>query len=195
MPPIETEPIDSDSDDGVHFDDGPPPEAPSRTPPRHHHHHRSRHHRHHQNHHRDENDDVNDDDVSEIERDRDSKEKMSSPSSHQSQPSGNQSMPVNHDEDSRMSLVSEPEKSSGGNFVPFAMGGGGPKGGADHPSGNKTPASPGSASNQNQQLVNIPKKKGRIDVKDVFNNDDDDDGTNNTKKRKLVPLGEIILDR
>lgn len=111
MPPIETEPIDSDSDDGVHFDDAPQSEAPSRTPPRHHHHHR-RHHRHHQNHHRDDNDDGNEDDIADGDRDS-IKDKTISPSA-QSQPNVAQSLNVNHDEDSRMSLVSEPEKSSGG---------------------------------------------------------------------------------
>ncbi|KYQ49022.1 RNA-binding protein 25 [Trachymyrmex zeteki] len=129
MPPIETEPIESDSDDGVQFDDVSQPEAPSRTPPRHHHHHR-RHHRHHQNHHRD------------------------------------------------------------GNFVPFAMGSGGNRA-SDHSIGGKTPVSPNTAANTNSQQTNQTRKKGRIDVKDVFNNDDDDDTTNNAKKRKLVPLGKL----
>lgn len=75
-----------------------------------------------------------------------------------------------------------------GNFVPFAMGSGGNRGG-DHGIGNKTPASPSTAINVSTQQTNQNKKKGRIDVKDVFNNDDDDDGANNAKKRKLVPLG------
>ena len=56
----------------------------------------------------------------------------------------------------------------------------------EQPIGNKTPASPVISNSQN---TNSAKKKGRIDVKDVFNNDDDDETTNNTKKRKLVPLG------
>ncbi|KAG8040476.1 hypothetical protein G9C98_002472 [Cotesia typhae] len=93
--------------------------------------------------------------------------------------------PPTHDEDSRMSLVSEPEKTSGSNFVPFAMGGSGNRN-SDYNSGNKTPASPNSANNM--QGAQQTKKKTRMDVKDVFNNDDDDDGTNNSKKRKLVPL-------
>lgn len=67
------------------------------------------------------------------------------------------------------------------------MGSGGTRG--EHNVGNKTPASPGTAANMNSQQGNQTRKKGRIDVKDVFNNDDDDDGTNNAKKRKLVPLG------
>lgn len=77
-----------------------------------------------------------------------------------------------------------------GNFIPFAMGSGGNRGG-DHGIGNKTPASPSTAVNVSSQQINQNKKKGRIDVKDVFNNDDDDDGANNAKKRKLVPLGNI----
>lgn len=106
MPPIETEPIESDSDDGVQFDDATQPEAPSRTPPRHHHHHR-RHHRHHQNHHHDgeENQEI-------VEAaDRESL-KDSRPSPAQVTTSA-QSIPPTIDEDSRMSLVSEPEKISG----------------------------------------------------------------------------------
>ena len=75
-----------------------------------------------------------------------------------------------------------------GNFVPFAMGSGGNRS-SDHGIGNKTPASPSTAINVSTQQTNQNKKKGRIDVKDVFNNDDDDDGANNAKKRKLVPLG------
>lgn len=57
----------------------------------------------------------------------------------------------------------------------------------DHAVGNKTPASPNATNNQNS---NQARKKGRMDVKDVFNNDDDDDSTGNSKKRKLVPIGE-----
>lgn len=71
------------------------------------------------------------------------------------------------------------------------MGSGGTRG--EHTVGNKTPASPGTAVNTNSQQANQTRKKGRIDVKDVFNNDDDDDGTNNAKKRKLVPLGKLTL--
>ena len=59
---------------------------------------------------------------------------------------------------------------------------------ADHAIGNKTPASPNTA--PPSQNTNQSRKKGRIDVKDVFNNDDDDDSSNNTKKRKLVPIGK-----
>ncbi|KAF7383450.1 hypothetical protein HZH66_012800 [Vespula vulgaris] len=182
MPPIETEPIESDSDDGVQFDDASQPEVPSRTPPRHHHHHR-RHHRHHQNHHRDggeENEEIV------VEADRENQKDTRSSPIHQSVGNPVQSIPPSLDEDSRMSLVSEPEKTSGSNFVPFAMGSGGTRG--EHTVGNKTPASPGTAVNTNSQQANQTRKKGRIDVKDVFNNDDDDDGTNNAKKRKLVPL-------
>ncbi|KAH0540393.1 RNA-binding protein 25 [Cotesia glomerata] len=179
MPPIETEPIDSDSDDDVQFEEAPLPE-PSRTPPRHHHHHR-RHHRHHQNHHRDS--DNIDGMGSEQSRDGTKDRRISSPGIQvigtPTQP------PPTHDEDSRMSLVSEPEKTSGSNFVPFAMGGSGNRN-SDHNSGNKTPVSPNSANNL--QSAQQTKKKTRMDVKDVFNNDDDDDGTNNSKKRKLVPL-------
>ncbi|PBC34697.1 RNA-binding protein [Apis cerana cerana] len=180
MPPIETEPIESDSDECVQFDDASQSEVPSRTPPRHHHHHR-RHHRHHQNHHRDgeENEEV-------VETDRESVKGRSSPS-HQTVTTPIQSIPPTLDEDSRMSLVSEPEKTGSSNFIPFAMGSGGNRGG-DHGIGNKTPASPSTAVNVSSQQINQNKKKGRIDVKDVFNNDDDDDGANNAKKRKLVPL-------
>lgn len=74
--------------------------------------------------------------------------------------------------------------------MPFAMGSGGNRGG-DHGVGNKTPASPSTTVNANSQQANQTRKKGRIDVKDVFNNDDDDDGANNAKKRKLVPLGKF----
>lgn len=118
MPPIETEPIESDSDDGVQFDDASQPEVPSRTPPRHHHHHR-RHHRHHQNHHRDE---PEDNDEILIDPDHESqKDNMmmirTSPMMHQSiVGTPVQSMPPSLDEDSRMSLVSEPEKTSGSRF-------------------------------------------------------------------------------
>lgn len=69
------------------------------------------------------------------------------------------------------------------------MGSGGNRSSGDHGIGNKTPASPSTTVNVNSQQTNQSKKKGRIDVKDVFNNDDDDDGANNAKKRKLVPLG------
>lgn len=62
----------------------------------------------------------------------------------------------------------------------------------DHGVGNKTPASPNAAVNTNSQQTNQARKRGRIDVKDVFNNDDDDDGANNSKKRKLVPLGNYF---
>lgn len=112
MPPIETEPIESDSDDGVHFDDGLHSEVPSRTPPRHHHHHR-RHHRHYQNHHREDEDDSMGRDR---DRDRDSLKdnRMSSPPLGGATPT--QSLPPTHDEDSRMSLVSEPEKTGGSEF-------------------------------------------------------------------------------
>lgn len=60
----------------------------------------------------------------------------------------------------------------------------------DHSIGNKTPASPTLPANAHSH-PNQVKKKGRIDVKDVFNNDDDDDSTSNAKKRKLVPLGKF----
>lgn len=106
MPPIETEPIESDSDDdGVQFDDASQPEAPSRTPPRHHHHHR-RHHRHHQNHHRDgeENQEV----VEATDREN-LKDARPSPV----QATTPALIPPPLDEDSRMSLVSEPEKTGG----------------------------------------------------------------------------------
>lgn len=105
LPPIETEPIESDSDDEVHFDDVSQPE-PSRTPPRPHHHHR-RHHRHHQNHHRD---GENDEELIEIDRES-SKEKRPSPVIIRAT-TPVQAMLPHHDEDSRMSLVSEPEKTS-----------------------------------------------------------------------------------
>ncbi|XP_032666811.1 RNA-binding protein 25-like isoform X2 [Odontomachus brunneus] len=182
MPPIETEPIESDSDDGVQFDDASQPEVPSRTPPRHHHHHR-RHHRHHQNHHRD----GEENQEGSIETaDRESL-KDARPSPVQATTPA-QSIPPTLDEDSRMSLVSEPEKTSGSNFVPFAMGSGGNRASGDHAVGNKTPVSPSAAANVNSQQANQTRKKGRIDVKDVFNNDDDDDAANTAKKRKLVPL-------
>ena len=213
MPPLDTEPIDSDSDDGVHFEDSIQPEAPSRTPPRHHHHHR-RHHRHHQNHHRDDGTAI---ELVDPERDALIKDKRMSPSIL-SATTPSQPLPTAHDEDSRMSLVSEPEKTSGSNFVPFAMGGSGGGGGAggggggggvgagsggatatatggdggprsgEHAVGNKTPASPGAVLGNSQHQ---PRKKTRIDVKDVFNNDDDEDGTANSKKRKLIPLGKF----
>lgn len=76
-----------------------------------------------------------------------------------------------------------------GNFVPFAMGSGGNRAN-DHGVGSKTPVSPSTATNANSQQSNQTRKRGRIDVKDVFNNDDDDDAANNAKKRKLVPLGK-----
>jgi len=79
-----------------------------------------------------------------------------------------------------------------GNFVPFAMGSGGNRA-SDHSIGGKTPVSPNTAVNTNSQQTNQTRKKGRIDVKDVFNNDDDDDTANNAKKRKLVPLGKFYL--
>ncbi|XP_020292411.1 RNA-binding protein 25 isoform X2 [Pseudomyrmex gracilis] len=180
MPPIETEPIESDSDDGVQFDDASQPETPSRTPPRHHHHHR-RHHRHHQNHHRD--GEENHEGLMEVDEES---IKDVRPSPHLSVATPAQSIPPSLDEDSRMSLVSEPEKTSGSNFVPFAMGNAGNRP-SDHNVGGKTPVSP-STVNTNLQQTNQTRKKGRIDVKDVFNNDDDDDAANNAKKRKLVPL-------
>lgn len=62
---------------------------------------------------------------------------------------------------------------------------------SDHNVGGKTPVSP-STVNTNLQQTNQTRKKGRIDVKDVFNNDDDDDAANNAKKRKLVPLGKYF---
>ena len=64
---------------------------------------------------------------------------------------------------------------------------------SEHTVGNKTPASPTLSVNAHSQQTNQLKKKGRIDVKDVFNNDDDEDGTSNSKKRKLVPLGKFYL--
>lgn len=182
MPPIETEPIDSDSDDEIQFEEAPQPE-PSRTPPRHHHHHR-RHHRHHQNHHRDS--DNMDGMSSEQMRDKRTCSPAIQTIGTPTQP------PPSHDEDSRMSLVSEPEKTSGSNFVPFAMGGSGNRNSDHNTSGNKTPTSPNSGNNI-QQSSQQSKKKTRMDVKDVFNNDDDDDGTNNSKKRKLVPLGNYYF--
>lgn len=72
------------------------------------------------------------------------------------------------------------------------MGSGGNRA-SDHGIGSKTPVSPNAAVNTNSQQPNQTRKKGRIDVKDVFNNDDDDDATNNAKKRKLVPLGKSSL--
>lgn len=110
MPPIETEPIESDSDECVQFDEASQPEAPSRTPPRHHHHHR-RHHRHHQNHHHDgeENEEV-------VETDRESVKGTRSSPSHQTVTPTAQSIPPTLDEDSRMSLVSEPEKTSSSEY-------------------------------------------------------------------------------
>ena len=93
--------------------------------------------------------------------------------------------PAHHDEDSRNSIASD-DKVPGSNFVPFAMALGASKG-DHHAVGNKTPASPvAPVNNQNSK----ERKKGRIDVKDVFNNDDDDDTAANSKKRKLVPIGE-----
>lgn len=77
-----------------------------------------------------------------------------------------------------------------GNFVPFAMGSGSNRA-SDHAVGSKTPVSPSTVANSQQ--ANQTRKKGRIDVKDVFNNDDDDDAVNNAKKRKLVPLGDCII--
>lgn len=112
MPPIETEPIESDSDDGVQFDEISQPETPSRTPPRHHHHHR-RHHRHHQNHHRD--GEENQEGLAEADRES-LKDARPSPA-HQSAATPAQSIPPSMDEDSRMSLVSEPEKTSGSKFL------------------------------------------------------------------------------
>lgn len=79
-----------------------------------------------------------------------------------------------------------------GNFVPFAMGSGGNRTG-DHGVGGKTPVSPSAGVNTNSQQTNQTRKKGRIDVKDVFNNDDDDDAANIAKKRKLVPLGKCFI--
>lgn len=79
-----------------------------------------------------------------------------------------------------------------GNFVPFAMGSGGNRTG-DHGVGGKTPVSPSAAANANSQQTNQTRKKGRMDVKDVFNNDDDDDAANIAKKRKLVPLGKCFI--
>lgn len=109
MPPIETEPIESDSDECVQFEDAPPQaEAPSRTPPRHHHHHR-RHHRHHQNHHHDDGVEENEEVV---ETDRESVKGTRSSPPHQVVTPSAQSIPPTLDEDSRMSLVSEPEKTS-----------------------------------------------------------------------------------
>lgn len=111
MPPIETEPIESDSDDGVQFDEVSQPEIPSRTPPRHHHHHR-RHHRHHQNHHRD----GEETQEGLAEADRESLKDARPSPAHQSAATPAQSIPPSMDEDSRMSLVSEPEKTSGSKF-------------------------------------------------------------------------------
>lgn len=71
------------------------------------------------------------------------------------------------------------------------MGSGGNRA-SDH-IGGKTPVSPNTTVNTNSQQPNQTRKKGRIDVKDVFNNDDDDDAANNAKKRKLVPLGKLLL--
>lgn len=146
----------------------------------------------------------------EMDVDRDSlKDKRNSPSMASTTPS--HSLPPTQDEDSRMSLVSEPEKTSKilfanlfikyllldglltgfnffflGNFVPFAMGGNR----GDHSAGNKTPSSPNSTNNVNFTQSNQNKKKMRMDVKDVFNNDEDDESAANAKKRKLVPLGK-----
>lgn len=77
-----------------------------------------------------------------------------------------------------------------GNFVPFAMGNAGNRP-SDHNVGGKTPVSP-STVNTTLQQTSQTRKRGRIDVKDVFNNDDDDDAANNAKKRKLVPLGKYF---
>ncbi|XP_015111290.1 RNA-binding protein 25 [Diachasma alloeum] len=191
MPPIETEPIDSDSDDGVEFED--PPQEPSRTPPRHHYRHR-RHHRQ-PSYHRDFN---QVDGIMESEKEphnpnhkRNSVTSLSNAGG--SVASVTSPAPVtpsqigvpSQDDDSRMSLVSEPEKmNSGSNFVPFAMGA---NRSSDHGIGNKTPASPG-GNNQQVNQSGQARKKTRMDVKDVFNNDDEDDGSSNSKKRKLVPL-------
>lgn len=71
------------------------------------------------------------------------------------------------------------------------MGSGGNRA-SDH-IGGKTPVSPNTTVSTNSQQPNQTRKKGRIDVKDVFNNDDDDDAANNAKKRKLVPLGKLLL--
>lgn len=72
------------------------------------------------------------------------------------------------------------------------MGSGGNRA-TDHSVGGKTPVSPSAAANANSQQANQTRKRGRIDVKDVFNNDDDDDAANTAKKRKLVPLGEHFI--
>ena len=115
MPPIETEPIDSDSDEAAHYDNGTQPQQEiSRTPPRPHHHHHRRHHRHHQNHHRSEPPVEDLDEVQHIEPEP-SKDKrnQSPPIIRSTTPPPPQNLPPPaHDEDSRMSLVSEPDKVS-----------------------------------------------------------------------------------
>lgn len=41
--------------------------------------------------------------------------------------------------------------------------------------------------------LNANAKKKRLEVKDIFNNDEDSEDINGPKKRKLVPLGELLL--
>ena len=112
MPPIETEPIESDSDEAVHYTDVPPPEIPSRTPPRHHHHHR-RHHRHHQNHHRESEESH---EMIELDRESSKDRRINNTPPHPASTTPVQVFP-SHDEDSRMSLVSDSDKISGSKFT------------------------------------------------------------------------------
>lgn len=103
-PAMETEPIETDSDDGIQFEDSVPVET-SRTPPRSHHHHR-RHHRYYQNHHHDMEDDHLDSDRA--------KDKRLSPSANLGTPA---QIIQTIDDDSRMSVVSEPEKTSSSKHI------------------------------------------------------------------------------
>lgn len=173
---INAEPIDSDSSNDGHFDNGEMDgndydgENQFSTPPLRHSHHNHSHHRTHNN------SNTNSNNIN-----------NSNNNDRHSSHRGSESRDINNlqnDEDSRHSMLSV-----GGSRSPSIL---------NHASSimpDRVPSTPPVTApliSLNLGAANAKKKK--LEVTDIFNNDDDNEDVNGPKKRKLVPLGNLLSD-